>query len=75
MPRAAQHRLATAQHCPSGQAPPAPCPLPLPCHTPSQGCLEDSDCAGDLVCLYSHQLLSLLDYISGTDSRAFTCGR
>ena len=34
----------------------------------------DSDCAGDLVCLYTHQLASSLDYISVADTRAFTCG-
>ncbi|XP_064394939.1 leucine-rich repeat-containing protein 24-like [Halichondria panicea] len=43
-----------------------------PCNI-SQGCLLDSDCVGELVCLFSHQLPSSLSYISQSDPLAFTC--
>lgn len=43
-----------------------------PCNI-SQGCLADRDCEGELVCLYTHQLPSMLLYISPNDTLAFTC--
>ena len=40
-----------------------------------QSCEVDRDCAGDLVCLYGHQLPSGLLYMSPSDPEAHTCGR
>ena len=39
-----------------------------------QRCLADRDCEGELVCLYSHSLPSMLHYISRQNPLAFTCG-
>jgi hypothetical protein len=43
-----------------------------PCST-EMSCQVDRDCAGDLVCLYAHQLPSGLLYMSPSDPEAHTC--
>ena len=43
-------------------------------HTLTQGCMIDTDCAGETVCLYGHRLPSQLLYISAEDREAYTCG-
>ncbi|XP_065917647.1 peroxidasin homolog [Dysidea avara] len=43
-----------------------------PCNI-TQMCVNNSDCLGDLVCLYTYQLPSTLDYISSRAPLANTC--